>query len=294
MLMWRRPGSSRTRFAVLAGLLIALAGIVDATAGVEIIAHRGASHDAPENTLAAVNLAWRHDADAVEVDVYLSKDGQIVAIHDETTERTTGEKCQVVALTLDELKSLDAGRWKGARWAGERIPTLAEVLRTVPPGKRLFIEVKCGPEIVPVLGRVLKSSGKKPQQTVIISFSKDVVTAAKARFPQLAVYWIVGLKQDEETGQWSFQTDDLVEQTRTAGVDGINVNSVPVVDREFVSRFKRAGLEVYVWTVNSPEEARRLLDAGVDGITTDRPKFLRLNLPVARTVETEAAAVKTK
>lgn len=280
--------------AVLVGAVIVLASSVGAAAGVEIIAHRGASHDAPENTLAAVNLAWQRDADAVEIDVFLSKDGRIVAMHDETTGRTTGNEEKVAAQTLRELKSLDAGRWKGERWAGEKIPTLAEILRTVPPGKRLFIEVKCGPEIVPELGRVLKGAGKKPEQAVIISFSKDVVTAAKARFPELSVYWLVGLKQDEETGQWSFETNDLIEQTRTAAVDGINVNSVPVVDREFVASFKQAGFKVYVWTVNSPEEARRLVEAGVDGITTDRPRFLRLSLPDVQAVGRKAAAIESK
>src|SRR5256886_17013132 len=88
--------------------------------GVEIIAHRGASHDAPENTLAAIRLAWQQQADAVEVDVQLSKDGKLVVIHDDNTKRSGRFARKVNALTLDELRKLDVGRWKGNRWAGEK------------------------------------------------------------------------------------------------------------------------------------------------------------------------------
>src|SRR5262245_65624278 len=97
----------------------------------EIIAHRGASHDAPENTLAAVRLAWEQGADAVEVDVQLSKDGKLVVIHDDNTKRSGGFARKVRAQTLDELRRLDVGRWKGKRWAGEKIPTLDVVLEAV-------------------------------------------------------------------------------------------------------------------------------------------------------------------
>ena len=119
----------------------------------EIIAHRGASHDAPENTLAAIRLAWQQEADAVEVDVQLSKDGKLVVIHDDNTKRSGRFARKVNAQTLDELRKLDVGRWKGKRWAGEKIPTLAAVLATVPDGKRLFVEFKCGPDGIPEFKR---------------------------------------------------------------------------------------------------------------------------------------------
>ena len=162
---------------------------------VEIIGHRGASHDAPENTLASVNLAWKRNADAVEIDCYLSKDGKIVVVHDKTTKRYGGPDKKIVDQTLAELRKIDVGRWKNAKFAGEQIPTLGEVLKTIPAGKRLFIEIKCGPEIVPELKRVLKAAGKKSTQTAVISFSHDVVTAVKKELPILQVYWVVGLKR---------------------------------------------------------------------------------------------------
>src|SRR5262245_9603118 len=104
----------------------------------EIIAHRGASHDAPENTLAAVRLAWEQGADAVEVDVHLSRDSRLVVIHDPTTKRTGNIRCRVLDRTFDELRRIDVGWWKGLRWERETIPCLESVIKTIPRNKRLF------------------------------------------------------------------------------------------------------------------------------------------------------------
>src|SRR5262245_57022835 len=108
----------------------------------KIIAHRVASHDAPKNTLAAINLACQQNADAVEIDVRLSKDGELVLIHAPITKRTCGVNHRVSDLTLAELKTLDAGQWKGRQWSGENIPSLDEVLACVPRNKSVLIELK--------------------------------------------------------------------------------------------------------------------------------------------------------
>src|SRR3954468_1570566 len=153
----------------------------------EIIGHRGASFDAPENTLAAVQLAWQQGADAVEVDVHLSSDGKIVVIHDPNTRKLAGVNRKVARQTLAELRALDVGRRKGRAWVGEKIPTLEEVLATVPRGKRLFIEIKCGPEIVPELAPVLHRSGCPPEQLVFIGFSFPTMRWLKREFPEMEV-----------------------------------------------------------------------------------------------------------
>ena len=95
-----------------------------------IIAHRGESYDAPENTLAAINLAWQRNADAVEIDIQLSADNQIVVIHDLNTKRIGNRNKKVKKQTLAELKELEAGKHKGEKWKDEKIPTLSEVLET--------------------------------------------------------------------------------------------------------------------------------------------------------------------
>lgn len=118
-----------------------------------IVAHRGASFDAPENTLAAFQLAWSKEQMRSREISYLTQDQQIVCIHDKHTERVAPAQStlQVASSTIEQLKSLDVGVWKDPKYQGERIPTLSEVLKIVPAGKRIFVEVKCGPEILPEL-----------------------------------------------------------------------------------------------------------------------------------------------
>ena len=107
-----------------------------------VVAHRGASHDAPENTMRAFDRAWDLGADGIEGDFRLSKDGHIVAMHDADTMRVTGGSANlnVASSTLAELRGLDVGKWKGERFSGERIPTFAEIIKSVPIGKKFFIE----------------------------------------------------------------------------------------------------------------------------------------------------------
>ena len=137
-----------------------------------IIAHRGVSHDAPENTLASVNLAWERNADAAEVDVHQSKDNRIMVIHDGDTKRTTGKKMVIRESMSPALRSLDASNGMD-QFKGERIPFLEEVIATVPNGKILFIEVKTDTVIIPYLVEVLASSPNK-SRLVVISFDFDV------------------------------------------------------------------------------------------------------------------------
>ena len=107
-----------------------------------IIAHRGASFDAPENTLAAIRQAWSAGIKAVEVDVHLTKDNEVAVIHDASTKRTTSVNSLVIDQTMHDLKQLDAGSWKDESWVGEQIPRLTEVLATIPEGGKLIIEIK--------------------------------------------------------------------------------------------------------------------------------------------------------
>lgn len=260
------------------GVIALLVGFSMEAAAVEIIGHRGASHDAPENTLASINLAWKRNADAVEIDVFLTKDGKIVAIHDKTTKRYGGPDKAIAQQTLAELKRIDVGTWKNRKWAGERIPTLAEVLATIPDGKRLFIEIKCGKEIIPELKRVLKSAGKKPEQTAIIGFSYETIKAIKRELPQLQVFWVIDLKHDKRKNRWRPGREEIIRKTQAGKLDGVDLGNEPVIDLAYVQRVKKSGLGLYVWTVNSPEQAARLRAAGVDGITTDRPGLLKQKL----------------
>ena len=265
----------------LAGMSIAvvLLGLVvgQAAAGpVSIVAHRGASRDAPENTIAAFELAWRQGADAIEGDFYLTKDRRIVCIHDPTTKRTAGVDLRVAASTLAELRKLDVGRWRGAEWTGERIPTLEEVLAVVPAGKRILIEVKCGPEIVPVLKKVLESSRLRRQQTILISFNAKVIAEAKKQLPKRKAFWLTGFRKDKKTGRWHPSLQKVLSTLKEIQADGLDCAAVPAaIDRSFMSELRTRGLELHVWTVDDVKTALHFGELGARSITTNRPGWLR-------------------
>lgn len=245
-----------------------------------ITAHRGASHDAPENTLAAFNLAWEQDADAVEGDFYLTADRQIVCIHDTDTLRTTGVKKIVAQSTLAELRQLDAGKWKDSAFTGERIPTFAEVLAAIPKGKRFVVELKVGPEIVPVLVEELQRHQTDPASLLIIAFNADTVAACKQQLPHVQVHWLTGFKQPKGGGPWAPTAETIIETVRRSGADGVGMQGQrQVIDREFIAALRAGGVdEFHVWTIDSVADARFFRDLGPTGITTNRPAFIREGL----------------
>lgn len=239
-----------------------------ATPPVEIVAHRGASHDAPENTVAAFREAWKQGADGAELDIYLTSDGYIVASHDKDTKRTAGIAVPIAASTLKELRSLDVGAWKGEEFAGETIPTLEQMLEAVPEGKKVYIEVKCGVEIIPELMRKLEAFDRPASRTPIICFNADVIAEAKRRRPDRPAYWLSDLK-DGKTAE------SLIARAKEIGADGLDLKAGPELDAAFAAKVREAGLRLDVWTVNDPELARRMASIGVQGITTDKPQALR-------------------
>lgn len=249
--------------------------------GVEIIAHRGASHDAPENTLAAARLAWAQHADALEVDVHLTRDGRLAVIHDSDTARTTGTRRVVAETTLAELQQLDAGRWKGAQFAGERIPALEEILAVVPEGKRLFVEIKNGPEAVPALARCVARALQTPavplraNQIAFIAFDRRAAEATKRALPAHEVCWLAELGSGPDPTLL-----EIARAARAAGLDGIDVDANWPMDAEVVQQIRRGGFKLYVWTVDDVLQARRLVSVGVDALTTNRPGWLRSELAV--------------
>jgi glycerophosphoryl diester phosphodiesterase len=245
--------------------------------GIEIIAHRGSSFLAPENTLAAVNLAWQEQADAVEGDFRLTHDGQIVCFHDASLKRVAGIDRRVEECSWDELRMIDAGLWKASQFAGQCIPTLSDVLSTIPMGKRFFVEVKCGPEIIKPLQRVIQASGLQAKQIVIIAIQLPVIAAIKQAIPECPAYWVVEFKRTE-TGQWQPDVRDIIGAAERAGLDGLDLMATGPIDATLVKRIKAANLGLCVWTVDDPQLARRLIDLGVQGITTNRPGWLREQL----------------
>ncbi|HUF63839.1 MAG TPA: glycerophosphodiester phosphodiesterase family protein [Verrucomicrobiales bacterium] len=259
---------------IMANLALGVTG----AAGVEIVAHRGASHEAPENTLASISLAWEENADAAEVDVFVTSDGRIIAIHDPTTGRTAGADLAVAESSFEDLRKLDVGAWKGPQWKDERIPSLEDVLEILPPAKRLYIEIKCGEEILDPLTRVLAPWEKRAGQIVLIGFSYELMSAAKRRFPHFLCHWLVSVEQIEGTNEWEPPIPEVAARAQAAGFDGISLGNAPALDAEAARIVRAHELLLLVWTVNNAGRARALSALGVHSITTDRPGWLRKQL----------------
>jgi glycerophosphoryl diester phosphodiesterase len=244
---------------------------------IDVIAHRGASAHAPENTLAAVDLAADLQAHLVEVDVQLTKDGHPVVIHDTTLRRTTDVRsrfpgrgpCSVADLTLAEIRALDAGSWFDARYAGAQVPTLQEVLDTLRGRAGLLLEVKAPnlyPGIAEAVATVLDGegwlrAGPQAPRLVVQSFDWDFMR----RFTQLAPGVCAGLLGGPPARHRFTEPPTWASQR--------NRNHRRVTGR-FVDMVHRHGMVTWPYTVDDPNRMRALIDLGVDGIITNRPDVL--------------------
>jgi len=229
-----------------------------------VIAHRGASGHAPENTLAAFRKAVSQGAAFIETDLQLSRDAHFVAIHDATVDRTTGGHAAVHDLTLAELRRLDAGSWFGSEFAGERIPTLEEILDFSKKHDVVFyLELKpsgsWGGEHA-LIG-ALRESGEIPR-AVVISFDAAILESLRKIEPTL----MTGLLYEG-------QIEKPVERAVEIGARQLAVRG-DLVTPALLAAARKKDLQVVCWTVNHPAHMRLLIDAGVDGIMSDYPDRL--------------------
>jgi glycerophosphoryl diester phosphodiesterase len=231
-----------------------------------IIAHRGDSYHAPENTLASAKLGWEHGADAVEIDIYLSSDNRIMVIHDSNTQRTSGKNYKVAETLSDTLRKLDVGKWKDMHFTDEKIPFLEEIIQAIPKNKKLVIEIKCGVEILPFLQQVFKHT-KKMDQCIIISFRFNVVTEAKKTFPSIPVYFLA----DKLT---SGEMEELAGKMKSLNIDGLNMRYSGITP-DVIRSCTQYKIDLYAWTVDNPDDARSLIKAGIKGITSNKPLELK-------------------
>lgn len=234
----------------------------------QIVAHRGASAEAPENTLAAFRRAIEIGVDAVELDVHLTSDGEPVVIHDPMLDRTTDGRGLVRDQTLAAMRRLDAGRWFGERFAGERVPTLAEALDLLRP-VRVIVEVKNGPIYYPgIAARVAAEVRAAGHPSVTASsFDHPVLVELKAEATRLgsvldtAVLYVgrpvnpIGLALD-------------------AGADALHPHWAYLTP-ELIGAAHAAGLRVETWTVDDPLYLAHVMGMAPDGVMTNHPDRLR-------------------
>jgi len=229
-----------------------------------IVAHRGCSHRAPENTLASYRLALKTGAEMAECDVHVSADGVVMLLHDDTLDRTTNGSGPMSAKTAAELKTLDAGSWKDPQYAGERIPTLVEALKLVHGKLRFVIEIKGTGMGQPVVDAI-QEAGVKPTEVMVISFYHAALVSILAIEPTLPSAWLLDALPPAPADR-----AQLLQHGLDLGIVGIGL-SRKRVDEDFVRMAHVMGLKVFVYTVNDPDEMRRIAAMGVDALISDRP-----------------------
>lgn len=230
-------------------------------------AHRGAAGHCPENTMASFRRSLELGATGIETDVQMTKDGQLVLIHDEHLDRTTGVKAWVKDMTLEELKHLDAGSWYGEKYAGEQIPTLQELLDLVKEhdGVILNLELKNGVVLYPGIEdkviEAVRSYGIE-DRLIISSFNHYSLAECKRIAPEIrtGLLYMEGLYEP-----WKY--------AKQAGANALHPYMYAVLP-EWVAEATKEGIAYHPFTVNEKEDMRRLIAMGVDGIITDYPDRL--------------------
>jgi glycerophosphoryl diester phosphodiesterase len=226
-------------------------------------AHRGASALAPENTLAAFEEAWRLGCEWVETDLRLTADDVPILLHDETLERTTGAAGPAGRMTLEAIRRLDAGSWFGARFRGERIPTLDEALEWSRDRCCLNLEVKeknrTARLVEAVAGRIREH--RALDRVLCSSFRPDDLRRLRGAMPRAGLGWLVS-----KTTQGLRRLDAEVDLAALHPKDSL-------ATRRLLRRCGRMGLAAHVWVVNRPDRLRELEELGADGVMTDDPRI---------------------
>ncbi|WP_192822929.1 glycerophosphodiester phosphodiesterase family protein [Rufibacter sp. LB8] len=241
---------------------------------VAVVAHRGASGLAPENTLAAVRKALETSADFIEIDLHQTKDGEVVVIHDATVDRTTNGTGAIADLTLAEIKKLDAGISFDSSFAGERIPTLAQVLNLVKGKKKLLIELKKGKDDY-YLGLEastlqLISQYKANDWCVLQSFHDPILERIWAADFVIPTHKLI-------VGKIPFLPIFIDHELKFGGFDRYSKAAAINVHRSFASKaFIKAlhsqGFKTFIWTEDKPANIKRLFELGADGVITNHPE----------------------
>nr|WP_142826301.1 glycerophosphodiester phosphodiesterase family protein [Planococcus soli] len=235
------------------------------------IAHRGASGHAPENTMEAFHKGFEMKSDYIEIDVQMTKDGELVVIHDTTVDRTTDGTGKVGDLTFEEIRQLDAGSWFSEAYAGERVPTFEEVVDEFRGKVGILIELKA-PELYPgveekIADALIERNMATPNNNKIIiqSFNHESMKKSKELLPNLSHGVLTG-------GGWADVTEEQLAQF-AAYADYFNP-TMSIVTNELVTDVHEAGMDIFPYTSRSQEQALRLFDLNVDGIITDYPEHV--------------------
>lgn len=263
---------------VLLVFLINLTTVAQPNNDLVVIAHRGASSVAPENTLAAAEQGITYGADMIELDIHLTKDGKIVVIHDHTVDRTTNGTGTIADMTLEEVQKLDAGSWKDPKYADQRVPTLDEFLKLVNGRATVLIEIKSNDkklyEGIEQKTWDIVEANNAHNWVAYQSFHPKVIDNFLAIDPKCPIYLLIVGRMP----LFPLYYDDAVRWgspfKRWKGkVLGINPNT-KFASKSFINKAHKNGFKVFSWTANEGKDIEKLKNNGADGVITNYPQKL--------------------
>lgn len=231
------------------------------------IAHRGASAHAPENTLASFRLAVEMGTDGVEMDVHVTGDGEVVVLHDATLDRTTDRIEHVAQMAMSDIRAADAGVRFSEAFVGERVPTLDEAFDVLPANTLAVVELKVRDAALPVAEIVRKAN--RLDQTVVISFIPETLREIRFAEPRIATSLLIGSSRE---GPQPTATS-LIQQAFDVGTSCLDLQW-ELATEAAIAHIHRLGGSVWTWTVDSPADMARLVNADVDAITSNYPDRL--------------------
>jgi len=225
--------------------------------------------------MAAFRAAWLAGADGIECDLRLTRDGAVVAMHDATALRTTGDPRPISLITRDELQKLDAGRWKAPAFVGERVPTLHEILADLPANKMCVLELKEGQILVESVAATLQEIGCMNGEITLMSFDYPTICEARKSIPTARALWLFADYRNIPRTSCGSVGDWLGERVHEADLHGLDLGFSRYLTPKLVADLKANGCDVFTYTINTMARYQRCLEAGVDAITTDFPKRWR-------------------
>ncbi|GET34547.1 glycerophosphoryl diester phosphodiesterase [Prolixibacter bellariivorans] len=239
-----------------------------------VIGHRGDGGSAPENTLAAIEKGIQAGANMLEIDVHETRDGVVCVMHDERVNRTTNGQGKIKDLTWDEIRQLDAGSWFNAKYRGEQVPSLEQVIEHIDGRAQLLIEIKKGTPYYPQIEEKVVSLIRKHQAEswcVVQSFHMDILQHIhqldpNIRLQKLAFFAIPALGFSFDLSFHSFHPE------QESFIESYNLNYL-FVTKKLIRQLHQEGKKINVWTADSPGVIRKMVNMGVDGVITNHPEL---------------------
>ena len=233
-----------------------------------VIAHRGASSKAPENTFAAYDLAWKLNSDAIEIDIRKTRDSFFVCSHDNNLNRVSSCKKSLSSMSLSELADVDIGSWKSLKYKNERMPLFSKVLSKIPDGKRVFIEIKGAIEEIDELIDIVKKSRLKTRNCHFLSYIPANIKKIKTDFPSFKA------TLNTIPAFYNYEINKINKIIKSSMSDGISLHIDSSESIKLVKKLKKEEKFILCWTVNDSSFMKKLIKSQVDGIITDYPQKL--------------------